>query len=133
MGRLLNGSGPPQFQTPLTSTHQFHTEGPLLFSPKIPQFHTQNPSVQHKSLSSTPKTPQFNTNPSVPHQKSLSSTPSRSSTPKTPQFHPLSSTPKTPQFHTKKLYTNELYSYFSLREVELRVFWGGTEGFMVWN
>ena len=45
---------------------QFNTSVPLLdhtFSaPKIPQFHTKNPSVPHqKPLSSTPKTPQFHT------------------------------------------------------------------------
>ena len=45
--------GPPQ-------THQSHLKEPLLFSPKIPQFHTNNPSFQHrKSLSFTPKTAQF--------------------------------------------------------------------------
>ena len=58
---------------------QFNTSVPLLdhtFSaPKIPQFHTKNPSVQHQNpLSSTPKTPQFKTPPSVPHLKPLSST-----------------------------------------------------------
>ena len=84
-------------------------------APKIPQFHTKNPSVQHKSLSSTPKTPQFhplsstsktpqfNTHPSVQHQK------------------PLSSTPKTSQFKTS----------VKLRCVELRGFRCGTEG--IWG
>ena len=38
---------------PLSSTHQFHTKRPLLFSPKIPKFHTENPSVPP---------PQFHTN-----------------------------------------------------------------------
>ena len=77
----------PQFHpSPLSSTHQFHSKGPLLFSPR-------NPLVPHqKPLSSTPKTPQFNTFPSVPHRKPLSSTPS--------------------QFHTEKLYISELYNFF---------------------
>ena len=80
---------------PLSSTHQFHTKGPILFSP-------QNPLVQHKkSLSST--------RPSVPHKKPLSSKPKP---PPTVQHQkPLSSklklpspgsTSKTPHFHTKK-------------------------------
>ena len=38
------------------------TQGPHLFSTKIPQFNTKNPSVPYrKPLSSTPKTSQFNT------------------------------------------------------------------------
>ena len=42
-------------RVPLSSTHQFHTKVPLLFSPP-------NPSVPHqKHLSSTLKNPQFNT------------------------------------------------------------------------
>ena len=46
-------SGPPQFHTPLSSTHQVHTKWPLLFSP-------QNSSVPHqKPLSSTLNIPQF--------------------------------------------------------------------------
>ena len=54
---------------PLSSTQQFHTRGPLFFSP-------QNPSVLHqKPLSSTPPSVppyQFHTeNPSVPHKKAL--------------------------------------------------------------
>ena len=81
--------GPPKFNTPLSSTNQFHTDGPLLFSPKIPQFHTENPSVQHNPLSSTLKTPQYNTTPSVPHPKTLSST-----DPSVQDQKPLSSTPK---------------------------------------
>ena len=53
-------SGPTQFHNPLSSTHQFNTKWPLVFSPR-------NPSVQHqKPLSST--------NPSVQYQKPLSST-----------------------------------------------------------
>ena len=60
-----------------SSTHQFNRKGPVLFSPKIPHFHTKSPLVQHpsvqhqKTLNSTRKTPQFHTeNPSVQHQKS---------------------------------------------------------------
>ena len=65
--------GPPQFHTPLSSTHQFHSKGPLLFSPQNPSVPHQNSSIQHtpqfyaetssyqKPLGSTPKTPQFNT------------------------------------------------------------------------
>ena len=49
-------------------------KGQSFSAPKIPQFNTKNPSVQHTPLSSTPKNPQFHT--------------------------PLSSTLKTPQFHT---------------------------------
>ena len=44
------GRGPTQFHTPLSSTNQFNTNGPLLFSPKIPQFNSDNPSV-HTPLS----------------------------------------------------------------------------------
>ena len=62
-------STPPSVQH-ISSTQKGHS----FSAPKIPQFHTKNPSVPH---------------PSVQHQKSLSST-------------PFSSTPKTPQFHTKK-------------------------------
>ena len=60
---------PNQSRVSLSSTHQFHTKGPLLFSP-------QNSSVSHQEpLSSTPRTAQFHTrNPSVPHQKPLGST-----------------------------------------------------------
>ena len=67
----------------LSSTHQFHTKGPLLSSP-------QNPSILHqKPLSSTPKAPGFNT--------------SLSSTPKTPLSHTENlSVQHTPQFHTKR-------------------------------
>ena len=62
----------PQFNTSVP--HKDHT----FSAPKIPQFNSKNPSVQHpplfhtpsvqhpKSLSSTPKTPQLNT-ASVPH------------------------------------------------------------------
>ena len=62
----------PSVPHPLSSTHQFQIKGPLLFIPKIPQFHTKNPSVQHTyqfhiknpsvpaPLSSTPKNTQFN-------------------------------------------------------------------------
>ena len=41
----------PLSSTPptLSSTHQFRTKGPLLFSPKNPQFHTKKPLVQHTS------------------------------------------------------------------------------------
>ena len=63
-------------------------KGQSFSAPKIPQFNTKNPSVQHNPLSSTPKTPQFHTkNPSVQHNP-------LSSTPKTPEFH-------SPQFHTQ--------------------------------
>ena len=45
--------GPPQFHTPLSSTHQFVTKGQLLFSPQNSsvshQFNTKNPSVQQNS------------------------------------------------------------------------------------
>ena len=72
VGRLAHLTSPRK-RVPLSSTHQFHTEGPLLFSPKNPsvshqkplsstrpaQFHTKNPSVQHNPLSSTAKNPQF--------------------------------------------------------------------------
>ena len=51
---------------PLSSTHQFHTKGPLLFIP-------QNPLVQQKKSFGS-------TRSSVPHQIPLSSTP------KPPQF-----------------------------------------------
>ena len=98
-----------RLRVPLSSTHQFHTKGPLLFSP-------QNSSVPHKnstsfqppkSLSSTPKTPRFNTPP--------------------PQFNtPLSSIPKTEKFWCgtkgfwcgKKIKEKSLYydlSDFSIR------------------
>ena len=55
--------GPSQFNT--SFPHKNHT-----FSmPKIPQFNTKNPSVQHRNpLSSTPK-PLTLTHPSVPLQK----------------------------------------------------------------
>ena len=54
-----------QFHTePLSWTHQFNTRNS---APKISQFNTINPSVQH--------TPQFNTKtPSLQHQEPLSST-----------------------------------------------------------
>ena len=57
---------PNQSRVSLSSTHQFHTKGPLLFSP-------QNSSVSHQEpLSSSPEIPQFHTkNPSVQHRKSL--------------------------------------------------------------
>ena len=106
--------GRPQFHIPSVQYISSTQKGHSFSAPKIPQFHTKNPSVQHTPLSSTPKTPQFHP---------------LSSTPKTPQFHPpqfntknpsapppqfhsenssvqhqksLSSTPKIPQFHTKK-------------------------------
>ena len=56
----MTQKGLPQFHTPpLSSTHQFHTKEPLLFSPEI--------------LRSTPKTRQFNT-PLSSTPKPLSST-----------------------------------------------------------
>ena len=65
-----------------SSTHQFHTNVPILFSPK-------NPSVPHqKPLGSTPQTLQFHT--------PLNSTPKTFQFHRSPQFHT-----KTPQFHTK--------------------------------
>ena len=82
------------FRVLLSSTHQSHTKGPLLFSPRNPSvphrksLSSTHPSVPHqKSLSSTPKTPRFNTKkPSVQHTPKF--------TPKTSQYHtPLSSTP----------------------------------------
>ena len=67
-------SGLPQFHTPLSSTHQFHTEGPILFSPKNPS--GPPTSVPHQKPLSSTHPPQFYTkNPSVPHRKPLSSTP----------------------------------------------------------
>ena len=60
--------------------HIGSTQGPQLFSPKIPQFNTKNPSVPH---------------PLVQHPKSLSSTPK----------NPLSSTP--PRFHIHLSSTRE--------------------------
>ena len=57
---LQKTRGPHKFHIPLSSTHQFHTKEPLLYSPK-------NSSVPHqKPLSSTDL--------SVPHLKPLSST-----------------------------------------------------------
>ena len=57
---LIMKKGSSSVPHPLRSTYRFNTKGSLLFSPKNPQFHTENPSVQH--------TPQFHTkNPSVPH------------------------------------------------------------------
>ena len=108
--------GSPQFHTPLSSIHQFHTEGPLLFTPK-------NPSVPHqKPLSSTQPT-QFHTkNPSVPHEKPLSSTP------KTPQFHTsLSSTQKTPQFQTPLSSTQKVFMSSCFLKVFLSDFFFGVE------
>ena len=95
-------NGSPSVPHPLSSTHQFHTKGPLLFSPEIPQFHTKKP------LGSTPKTPQFH--PPSQFHTPLSSThqfhtkgpllfsPKNSSV---PHQKPRSSTPKTPRFNTK--------------------------------
>ena len=129
----------PLSSTPPSLQHIFSTQKGHSFSiPKIPQFHTTNPSVQHNPLSSKPKSHQFNTPSSVKHQKTLSSTP-LSSISKTPHFHapqfhtkdpsvphkkPLSSTHSS-QFHTKNPST--------LFDVELRGFLCRTEGFLVWN
>ena len=69
--------GPPQFHTPSVQHISSTQKGHSFSAPKIPQFHTKNPSVQHKPLSSTPKNPQFHPpqfhtkNPSVPHKKPL--------------------------------------------------------------
>ena len=102
---LFEDRGSPQFYTSLSSTHQIHTKGLLLFSPK-------NPSVPHqKPLSST--------HPSVPHQKPLSSTPS------VPHQKLLSSThPLVP--HQKLRCGTEGFSVWNWGE-------GRTEGFLVWN
>ena len=75
-----------------------------------------NTSVPHKYHTlSAPKILQFNTQiPSVPHTR---------------QFHTKnSSVQRTPQFHTAYI---ELF--LSEGCVELRGFWCGTEGFLVWN
>ena len=71
---------PPQFNTSVQ--HQDHT----FSAPKVPQFHTKNPSVPPPP-SSTPKTPQFNTKtPSVqPPQFHTKNPPVQH----TPQFHRL--------------------------------------------
>ena len=82
--------GSPSVQH-ISSTQKDHS----FSGPKIPQFHTKNPSVLHqKPLSSTLKTRQFHT--------PLSSTPKPlTSAPKTFRFNtPLSSTLKTTQFNT---------------------------------
>ena len=43
MGRfIIVWRAPPQFHTPLSSTHQFHTKRPLFSAPKIPQFRVLN-------------------------------------------------------------------------------------------
>ena len=103
----------------MSSTQKGHS----FSAPKISQFHTKNPSVQHtpqfhtkKTLCSTPKTPVFQ--PRVPHQKLLGSTPS--STPKTLQFH----TKKSSVQHTPQTKTVLNWGVFAveLREVELRGF-----------
>ena len=79
----------------ISSTQKGHS----FSASKIPQFHTENPSVQHrKPLSSTqPSVPQqkpfSSTYPSISHQKPLSST-----HPSVPLQKPLSSTPKTEKF-----------------------------------
>ena len=86
----------PLSSTPPSVHHISSTQkGHAISAPKIPQFHTKNPSVPHQKI------PQFHTKTlSVPHQKLLSSN-LLSTTPKTPKFHtPLSSTSKTPQFNT---------------------------------
>ena len=71
LGVPLSSTQTPQFDTSVL--HKDHT----FSAPKIPQFNTEKPSVQHrKPLSSTQ-------NPSVPQKKK-----------------PFSSTPKTPQFNT---------------------------------
>ena len=81
-----------------SSTHQFNRKGPVLFSLKIPHFHTKSPSVQH--------TPQFHTeNPSVQHQKS-------------PRFKK-----KVFGVGQKGFLLN-----WGVFRVELRVFWCWTEG-----
>ena len=57
----MTQKGLPQFHTPpLSSTHQFHTKEPLLFSPEILPFNTKNSSVQHTPQFHT-ETPQFHT------------------------------------------------------------------------
>ena len=55
-------TGPPQFNTPLSSTPQFNTKGPLVFSPQNPSVpHSKPLSSTQEPLSSTPKSPQFHT------------------------------------------------------------------------
>ena len=122
----------PLSSIPLTSTHQFYTKIPLLFSPQIPQFHTENPSVQHTPHYHTKNQGQFHT-PSVSYQKAHSSTLLRS-TQKSPQFHtknPRFSTENpsvqhNPQFHIKNpsLRHTWIHDYWFLTEW----FWCGTEG-----
>ena len=88
------------FRGPLSSTHQFHSKGPLLFSPQ-------------KTLSSKPETPPFITkNPSVPH---------------TAQFHtPLSSKPLSVS-HQKPLSSTTLSSTPKISHLPLPLCW--TEGY----
>ena len=121
----------PSFRlAPLSSTHQFHTKGPLLSSP-------QNPSILHqKLLSSTPKAPGFNTeNPSVQHIPQFNT-----KNPSVPHRKPLSSTH--PSVQHQKVSGTEGFSVCNWGGfgVELRGFWCGTEGlwcwtegFLVWN
>ena len=83
MFRLIRGhpivkfhfkSGPPQFHTPLSSTHWIHTKALLVFSP-------QNPLVPHKKALNS-------TNLSVPHQKPLMSVESSQTVQHIPSFTP---------------------------------------------
>ena len=102
--------GPPQFHTPLSSTHQFHTKEPPLSAPKIPQFHTWSPQFNTPLISTHPSVPHRNPSvqhPSIPHLNPLSSrhplVPHKNpSVQHSPQFltenRPV---PHTNQFHTK--------------------------------
>ena len=121
--------GSPSVPHPRSSKHQFHTKGPLHFSPKnpsvqhTPQFHTKNPSVQHRK-------PLSSTQPSVRHQKP-------------PQFNTsLSSTIRTPQFNTSHRQKNswgvswtESFSVLNwgVSGVELRGFWVLNWGVLWWK
>ena len=96
---------------PLSSTHQFHIKGALLFSPK---------------------------NHSVPHYNPLGSTPQfhtlLSPTPKTPQFHTLlSSTPKISHFNTLLSSTPKGVWNWGAFRVELRDFGYELRGFWCWK
>ena len=59
--------GPPQFHTPSVQHISFTQKGRSFSAPKLPQFHTENPLLQHRK-------PLSSTYPSVSHQKTLSST-----------------------------------------------------------
>ena len=110
---------PPQFHT-LQFKTSVQKKGRSFSAPKIPQFNTKHPSVQHTPqfytpLSSTPKPPQFYTSlsstPKIPQLNTTRSVPHQNPSAPPPQFHvknlsvphkiPLCSTPNTPLFHTR--------------------------------